>query len=77
MLKRDGHGFYVEAVSPINIALVKYWGKADETLIIPTNSSLSITVNKKELCSKTRVTLTPGSSEPVRLVLNGQKEKVS
>jgi diphosphomevalonate decarboxylase len=53
-------GFYtVEAISPINIALVKYWGKVDEQLIIPTNNSLSITVDKKDLCSRTRVTLTP------------------
>ncbi len=33
--------------SPINIALVKYWGKADEQLIIPTNNSLSLTINKE------------------------------
>ena len=35
----------VMATSPINIALVKYWGKVDEDLIIPVNSSLSITVD--------------------------------
>lgn len=28
-----------------NIALVKYWGKRDEGLILPTNSSLSMTVD--------------------------------
>lgn len=51
--------YSVEAISPINIALVKYWGKVDEQLIIPTNNSLSITLDKKDLCSRTRVTLKP------------------
>jgi len=33
------------AISPINIALVKYWGKRDKNLILPYNSSISMTVN--------------------------------
>ena len=57
MLKKEGENYFVEAVSPINIALVKYWGKVHEKLIIPANSSLSITVNKHDLCSKTKITL--------------------
>ena len=35
----------LNASSPINIALIKYWGKVDEKLIIPANSSLSITID--------------------------------
>jgi diphosphomevalonate decarboxylase len=50
-------GLSISATSPINIALVKYWGKVDEELIIPANSSLSITINKDDLCSKTKITL--------------------
>ena len=38
-------GLQVVATSPINIALVKYWGKIDEEYIIPCNSSLSITID--------------------------------
>ena len=29
-----------------NIALIKYWGKADEALIIPMNNSISLTLDK-------------------------------
>ena len=47
--------FFVKLRSPINIALVKYWGKAHDQLIIPTNSSLSLTINKDQLCSMTTV----------------------
>src|SRR3989344_2315495 len=31
------------AVANANIALVKYWGKRDNRLILPTNSSISMT----------------------------------
>ena len=38
-----------------NIALIKYWGKRDEELILPDNDSLSITVDLNELHSVTTV----------------------
>lgn len=37
-----------------NIALVKYWGKRDETLILPWTDSLSLTLN--EFYTTTKVT---------------------
>jgi diphosphomevalonate decarboxylase len=39
--------YWIEAISPINIALVKYWGKIDQKYIIPCNDSLSITLDTK------------------------------
>ena len=40
-----------------NIALIKYWGKADEELVLPLNDSLSITLDKNVLNSKTSLML--------------------
>lgn len=61
--------------SPINIALIKYWGKAHEKLIIPTNNSLSLTINKAQLCSTTKLTLYTAKSKKTAsfvLELNGK-----
>nr|CDJ81419.1 GHMP kinase domain containing protein [Haemonchus contortus] len=43
----------IEVEVPINIALIKYWGKKDEDLIIPINNSLSLNVDA--LYARTRV----------------------
>lgn len=40
-----------------NIALIKYWGKVDQDLILPLNGSLSITLDTNVLSSKTTVVL--------------------
>ena len=64
--------YFVKLESPINIALVKYWGKAHDEMIIPTNNSLSLTINKAELCSRTTLTLfTIEGAPPFLLKLNG------
>ena len=68
----------LSATSPINIALIKYWGKVHESLIIPANSSLSITIDQNDLCSKTLVELhSQEGGLPIELVLNGKPEKIS
>lgn len=72
----DGEKLSITAVSPINIALIKYWGKCDETEIIPINSSLSLTLNTDDLCSTTKVSL-GGNFEKSELILNGKSEGFS
>lgn len=66
----------ITAVSPINIALVKYWGKVDEERVIPLNSSLSMTLNTDDLCSTTTVYLSD-EFEKDTLELNGEVEAFS
>lgn len=36
---------HVTAKAPVNIALIKYWGKQDEDKVIPYNSSLSLSLD--------------------------------
>lgn len=59
----------VTAVAGANIALIKYWGKRDRVLNLPTTGSLSITLDA--LQTQTRVCHDPQLSEDV-LVINGQ-----
>jgi diphosphomevalonate decarboxylase len=56
----------VEVFAPINIALIKYWGKKDRELMLPYNSSLSVTL--KNLGTKTKLSL----SDKDMLSINSQ-----
>lgn len=51
------------AVANSNIALIKYWGKANDKLFLPTNSSLSITLDG--LNSHTTVEFSPDYKEDI------------
>ena len=62
--------------SPINIALVKYWGKDCEDLIIPCNSSLSITLDCTQIFTETAVALNATSSQDT-FCLNGKQHAIS
>uniref|UniRef100_UPI00358E5CBD diphosphomevalonate decarboxylase isoform X2 n=1 Tax=Myxine glutinosa TaxID=7769 RepID=UPI00358E5CBD len=65
----------ITCTAPVNIAIIKYWGKRDEELILPLNSSLSISLHQDQLKSTTTVMASPAFSED-RLWLNGQEESV-
>lgn len=60
----------------VNIAVIKYWGKSDERLILPINSSLSVTLNQADLCTTTSAVFS-ADFQTDRLWLNGQEESLS
>ncbi|KAI8050523.1 diphosphomevalonate decarboxylase [Syncephalis plumigaleata] len=49
----------VTCTAPVNIAVVKYWGKRDTALNLPTNSSLSVTLSQDRMFSKTTAQASP------------------
>eukprot|EP00871_Galdieria_phlegrea_P005663 jgi/Galph1/6098/GphlegSOOS_G4730.1 len=66
----------VTCEAPVNIALIKYWGKRDEDLVLPLNPSLSITLNMDTLRTRTTVVASK-QFEKDRLWLNGQEQDLS
>ncbi|KAJ7970573.1 Diphosphomevalonate decarboxylase [Quillaja saponaria] len=66
----------VTAQTPTNIAVIKYWGKRDETLILPVNDSISVTLDPGHLCTTTTVAVSP-SFEQDRMWLNGKEISLS
>ncbi|XP_055931069.1 diphosphomevalonate decarboxylase-like [Argiope bruennichi] len=63
------------AVAPVNIAVIKYWGKKDEKLILPINDSVSVTLSEKEMCAKTTVACSE-HFECHRMWLNGKEQDI-
>ncbi|KAF9474704.1 diphosphomevalonate decarboxylase [Pholiota conissans] len=61
--------------APVNIAVIKYWGKRDTKLILPTNSSLSVTLDQDHLRSTTTARADP-SFERDQLWLNGKEDEI-
>ncbi|WP_270994735.1 diphosphomevalonate decarboxylase [Listeria seeligeri] len=59
------------AIAHTNVALIKYWGKRDEHLILPANSSLSFTVDK--FYTKTTVEWDEKLKQD-RFMLNGEQK---
>ncbi|KAI7869063.1 diphosphomevalonate decarboxylase [Spinellus fusiger] len=66
----------VTCTAPVNIAVIKYWGKRETQLILPTNDSLSVTLSQDILHSKTTVSVGKEYSSD-RLWLNGIEEDIS
>lgn len=66
----------VTCIAPINIAVVKYWGKHNEEFNIPLNSSISLTLDVENLCTQTTLTL-DASFDKDELWLNGLQQDIS
>lgn len=65
---------YMATVSaPTNIAVVKYWGKANTEYNTPINSSLSVTLDQADLRAVTTVAASPSFTKD-RLWLNGVED---
>lgn len=65
----------ITCTAPVNIAVIKYWGKRDEKLLLPTNSSLSCTLSQDLLKTRTTVSVSSEYTSD-RLWLNGKEEEV-
>uniref|UniRef100_A0A182SPG9 Diphosphomevalonate decarboxylase n=1 Tax=Anopheles maculatus TaxID=74869 RepID=A0A182SPG9_9DIPT len=63
----------VTCIAPVNIAIIKYWGKRDDDLILPINDSISVTLSTDNLRTKTKITAGPEIAKNV-LRLNGVEE---
>ncbi|CAI9767505.1 unnamed protein product [Fraxinus pennsylvanica] len=61
----------VTAQTPTNIAVIKYWGKRNECLILPINDIISVTLDPQHLCTTTSVTVSPAFTHD-RMWLNGK-----
>lgn len=64
------------AKAPVNIAVIKYWGKSNETFKVPINDSLSGTLNLAEMCATTSVAISDKFVAD-ELWLNGKKQNLS
>ncbi|KAH8865027.1 Diphosphomevalonate decarboxylase [Schistosoma japonicum] len=61
----------VQVTCPVNIALLKYWGKVDELNIFPLTSSISLTLNQSHVGSRTTV-FTKNGLKQSQFKLNGR-----
>ncbi|MCL4365508.1 diphosphomevalonate decarboxylase, partial [Candidatus Marsarchaeota archaeon] len=65
----------ITAIGTSNIAFIKYWGRRDEKLNLPMNSSISMTLDDT-VSTKTSV-LFSKEIEKDRLFINGKEERLS
>ena len=65
------------AKGPINIALIKYWGKNSEELITPLNNSISLTLDTNTFYTQTTVTISPSDNNKITLTINNEHSEVT
>lgn len=68
--------YIASTTAPVNIATLKYWGKRDAELNLPTNSSISVTLDQKDLRTLTSAATSAEFTED-RLWLNGRPESLA
>lgn len=68
--------YQASATAPVNIATLKYWGKRDKSLNLPTNSSISVTLSQDDLRTLTTASCC-SDFEQDQLWLNGKLESLS
>ncbi|XP_068117228.1 diphosphomevalonate decarboxylase [Hyperolius riggenbachi] len=66
----------VTCTAPVNIAVIKYWGKRNEELILPINSSLSVTLHQDQLKTTTTIAASRDFTED-RIWLNGKEDNIN
>ncbi|KAF2199091.1 Diphosphomevalonate decarboxylase [Delitschia confertaspora ATCC 74209] len=69
--------YRASTTAPVNIAVIKYWGKRDPKLNLPTNSSLSVTLSQSDLRTHTTASCSPSYPSFDSLLLNGSEQDVS
>jgi diphosphomevalonate decarboxylase len=69
--------YQASTTAPVNIAVVKYWGKRDPSLNLPTNSSLSVTLSQADLRTHTTASCSSSFGPEDTLLLNGSPQDVS
>ncbi|KAH8906688.1 diphosphomevalonate decarboxylase [Coniochaeta sp. PMI_546] len=79
MAAADKKVYRASTTAPVNIAVVKYWGKRDPKLNLPTNSSLSVTLSQADLRTLTTASCSAAypTSEGDSLLLNGESADVT
>ncbi|KJZ77141.1 Diphosphomevalonate decarboxylase [Hirsutella minnesotensis 3608] len=73
----DAKVYRASTTAPVNIAVVKYWGKRDAKLNLPTNSSLSVTLSQADLRTLTTASCSSTFTQGDSLTLNGESSDVS
>ena len=71
--------YTASAKGPINIALIKYWGKENEELITPLNNSISLTLDTNTLYTLTKLEISPieDSKDKITLTINSKPSEIT
>ncbi|KAJ9270970.1 hypothetical protein DTO212C5_2915 [Paecilomyces variotii] len=76
MAQNDNTVYRASTTAPVNIAVIKYWGKRDAALNLPTNSSLSVTLSQQSLRTLTTASCAATYPASDTLTLNGKPQDI-